>query len=47
MIYDKSIPGAEIVFPKVGTYELELSGTPKSGASFKPFVLSYTITVGS
>ena len=43
----KNIPGAEIVFPKVGAYELELSGTPKSGANFKPFVLSYTVIVGS
>ena len=43
----QGIPGADIVFPKAGTYELELSGTPKSGANFKPFKLSYTITVGS
>ena len=43
----KSIPGAEIIFPKVGAYELELRGTPKSGASFKPFELSYNVTVGS
>ncbi len=43
----KDIPGAEIIFSKVGTYELEFSGSPKSGANFKPFTLSYTVTVGS
>ena len=41
----KGIPGAEIVFPKAGAYELELSGTPKAGATFKPFELSYEVTV--
>lgn len=41
----QGIPGADIVFPKAGVYELELSGTPKAGASFKPFELSYTVTV--
>ena len=43
----KGIPGAEIVFPKVGEYELELSGTPKAGANFQPFELPYTVTVGA
>ncbi len=43
----QGIPGANIVFPKAGAYELELSGTPKSGASFKPFKLSYTVNVSS
>ncbi len=43
----QGIPGAEIVFPKAVAYELELSGTPKAGASFKPFQLSYTVNVGS
>ncbi|MBR8837916.1 MAG: hypothetical protein DSM106950_28915 [Stigonema ocellatum SAG 48.90 = DSM 106950] len=43
----QGIPGADIVFPKVGAYELVISGTPKSGTSFKPFKLSYTVNVGS
>ncbi len=43
----QGIPGTEIVFPKAGSYELEFSGTPKTGASFKPFELSYTVNVGS
>jgi len=41
----KGIPGADIVFPKVGIYELELSGEPKKAANFKPFKLTYTVTV--
>ncbi len=41
----QGIPGAEIVFPKAGAYQLELSGTPKAGATFKPFELSYEVTV--
>ncbi|MEG3850825.1 hypothetical protein QT971_27295 [Microcoleus sp. herbarium19] len=41
----QGIPGADIVFPKAGIYELELSGKPKTPANFKPFKLSYTVTV--
>ena len=41
----QGIPGAAIVFPKPGAYELELSGTPKAGANFKPFQLKYPVTV--
>ncbi len=43
----QDIPGAEIVFPKPGEYELELSGTPKTGANFQPFELSYKVIVGA
>lgn len=41
----QAIPGANITFPKAGNYQLELSGTPKAGASFKPFKLIYTVAV--
>ena len=41
----KGIPGANIVFPKAGIYNLEISGTAKAGANFKPFKLNYTVTV--
>lgn len=41
----KGIPGADIVFPKAGIYELGLSGYAKVAANFKPFKLSYTVTV--
>ncbi|MBW4551598.1 MAG: hypothetical protein KME35_10880 [Aphanocapsa sp. GSE-SYN-MK-11-07L] len=43
----QGIPGAEIVFPKPGVYELELRGTPKAGGSFQPFELSYKVIVGA
>jgi hypothetical protein len=43
----RDVPGAEIVFPKPGLYALELSGNPIAGASFKPFKLSYNVTVGA
>lgn len=41
----QEIPGAEIVFPNAGAYELEISGTAKDGSSFSPFELSYTVNV--
>ena len=43
----RGIPGALIVFPKAGEYELELSGSPKNGATFHPFETSYTVVVGA
>lgn len=43
----KGVPGSDIVFPKPGAYQLELKGTPKAGASFKPFVLNFKVTVAS
>ncbi len=41
----KNVPGADILFPKPGSYLLQLRGTPKSGASFKPFQLNFQVTV--
>lgn len=43
----KGIPGTVITFPKPGAYQLELIGKPKTGASFKPFVLSFNVTVAT
>lgn len=43
----QGIPSAEIVFPKPGAYEVELSGSPKARAGFRPFRLTYTVTVGA
>ena len=40
----REIPGAEIVFPSAGAYELEISGTAKDD-NFSPFNLSYTVNV--
>lgn len=41
----QQIPGTEIVFPKAGIYAIEISGSPKAGAEFEPFQLSYNVTV--
>ncbi|MDZ8028715.1 MAG: hypothetical protein RMX97_29100 [Nostoc sp. DedQUE11] len=43
----QGIPGAEVVFPKAGIYELQLSGKPASGARFKPFKLKFEVTVAA
>jgi hypothetical protein len=42
----QGIPGAEIIFPKAGEYELKLSGSPKDNAQFKPFTFTYSVVVG-
>lgn len=41
----QGIPSAEIVFPKAGAYELEMSGAPKAGADFQPFELNFEVNV--
>jgi hypothetical protein len=41
----QGIPSANLTFPKVGEYELELSGSPKASAKFPPFNLSYKVVV--
>ncbi|HEY9770290.1 MAG TPA: hypothetical protein V6C71_17660 [Coleofasciculaceae cyanobacterium] len=40
----QEIPGAEIIFPQAGAYELEISGTAKND-SFTPFKLTYVVNV--
>jgi hypothetical protein len=42
----QGIPGAEIIFPRAGAYDLELRGTAKKGANFRPFTLKYSVNVG-
>ncbi|WP_375511256.1 hypothetical protein [uncultured Nostoc sp.] len=41
----QGIPGAEVVFPKPGIYQLQLNGKPVSGARFKPFEFKFEVTV--
>lgn len=45
------IPGAEVVFPAVGTYTLVLTGEPTpgaaAGAEFTPFELTFPVTVAA
>jgi hypothetical protein len=39
----KDIPGASVTFPRRGLYQFELTGSARSGASFRPFKLTYKI----
>ncbi|WP_425216233.1 hypothetical protein [Tumidithrix helvetica] len=43
----RGIPGATVIFPRIGRYELKLSGSPKAGGDFSPFVLTYEVTVAT
>jgi len=40
------LPSMEVIFPQVGRYELQLSGSPREGADFSPFELTFTTNVG-
>ncbi|BAU65430.1 hypothetical protein STA3757_28150 [Stanieria sp. NIES-3757] len=41
----QDVPGATIIFPEAGTYQLEISGKPKAEGDFEPFKLTYTVNV--
>ncbi|MFO8040949.1 MAG: hypothetical protein R6U67_16055 [Sodalinema sp.] len=41
----EDIPGAEVIFPEAGVYDLVLTGSPQNSANFEPFSLSYNVTV--
>jgi len=43
----QGIPGADLVFPKPGLYELELSCTPKTAGTFEPFEMQSEVTVAA
>ena len=43
----EGIPGATIVFPQVGTYQLKLQGTPKTKDQFQPFEMQFPVTVAT
>ncbi len=43
----RNVPAAQIVFPAVGAYDLVLRGSPKDGADFAAFQVSFTVTVAS
>jgi hypothetical protein len=43
----KDIPGADIVFPQVGVYQVALTGKAKDANSFKPFDLQFDVTVAA
>ncbi|MBD2040681.1 hypothetical protein [Microcoleus sp. FACHB-672] len=41
----KGIPGADVVFPKAGSYELEFSGSAKVAGDFRAFQMKYRVNV--
>ena len=41
----QDIPGANLVFPQPGIYQLELTGKPTQEGNFTPFQVSYPVTV--
>ncbi len=43
----KNIPSAEVTFPKIGRYNLEITGKPIGGDDFKPFELNFKITIAT
>jgi hypothetical protein len=43
----QGIPGADIIFPKPGIYQLQLTGKPTNGANFKPFDFKFDVTVAA
>jgi hypothetical protein len=43
----QGIPGAELVFPKTGLYQLELDCQPKTEGDFAAFQMQYDVTVAT
>ncbi len=43
----QGIPSAEVIFPQVGLYKVDLNCTPKNPADFRPFQMQYSITVAA
>jgi hypothetical protein len=41
----QGIPGADVTFPKIGRYVLELNCKPKVNGNFQPFRMQYEVTV--
>jgi hypothetical protein len=41
----QGIPGTNVTFPRVGLYQLELNCTPQQAGAFRPFRLTYDVTV--
>jgi hypothetical protein len=41
----QGIPGANVVFPQVGRYQLEFVGSPKTRDDFQSFKFTYSVTV--
>ncbi|HHP7232542.1 MAG TPA: hypothetical protein ACFCUY_16995 [Xenococcaceae cyanobacterium] len=41
----QNVPGADIIFPNAGIYNLELTGEPLNSNNFLPFSVTYPVTV--
>ena len=41
----QNIPGADIIFPDTGIYNLQLIGKPLNSSDFQPFSVTYSVTV--
>ncbi len=41
----ENIPGADVIFPEAGIYELVLQGAPQNEGTFREFTLTYDVTV--
>lgn len=41
----RNIPGADVVFPRVGRYQLQLNCNPQGQTNLSPFQLTYETTV--
>jgi hypothetical protein len=43
----QGIPGAEVIFPKPGAYQLQIRGKPVREGNFQPFELKFPVTVAT
>lgn len=43
----QGIPGADIIFPKPGIYQLQLSGKPANKGNFQPFTFKFEVVVAA
>ena len=41
----KALPSAVVMFPKAGTYQVEIKGSPKQEGDFESFKFNYDVTV--
>lgn len=41
----QNIPGADVIFPQPGAYQLIIQGQPQTGDAFHPFQFSFPVTV--
>ncbi len=43
----QGVPGADVIFPETGRYQLDLDCNPKIEGAFTPFQMQYDVTVAS